>query len=167
MKLEPFDFSPALRAWVDAGLVKRDHLAVLARIGPTTVHRLYHGESQPDVQTLRAWFSAAGLPTAFRQLCANAITDGSDVVVVVLADTCDEDGDGEVTELDARLIDAKKQAVAAERRLLVERALANGRRISPEIVAEDQRLAHLEIHFAHAHARALRELATQHPRPAA
>lgn len=160
MKIEPFDFSPTIRQWVDCGEVKRDQLAVLARIGPTTIHRLYHGQSQPDVDALRGWFANRGLPPAFRQTCANAVTDGEGVMV--LETELDQDGDGRITEKDARLIDAKKQAVAAERRMLAERA---GWRITPEIAAEDQRLSHTEIQLAHAHHRVLLELARQHSHP--
>ena len=143
-KTTVFDFSPTIRTAVDCGQVKRAALAQVANVHPTTIDRMYHGQTQPDAETLARWARAVHqLPHCFRQACSNAIGGGSGYTVVV--DDLDADGDGRVTMRDASLVECEKQMTAARRHQHIMQAGLDGR-ITKEELAEQAMFTNLEAH---------------------
>lgn len=138
-----FDFSPTIRTAVDCGQVKRAALAQVANVHPTTIDRMYHGQTQPDAETLTRWANARPhlLPVCFRQACANAIGGGRGYTVVV--DELDADGDGRVTLRDAELVECEKQMTAARRHQHLVQAGLDGR-FTPDELAEQGMFTNME-----------------------
>lgn len=170
MKKPPFNFGPVLQALLAQypNVTRKDLAAAGGDIDSTTLHRMIHGDTQPHIDHLRAWYAAVGsLPNAFRQACFNVIGQAAcpPTACVPVDDNLDADGDGLVTRTDARVWDARQQAAAARRRMHLEEALDDGV-ISPEELAADEILSNESIALTEKSKRALCRVAQgaiQHP----